>query len=72
LFLAPAGTPGDIVTKMGVEIAKAVASTDVKGRFETIGIEPVGNTSEEARKFLDEEIAKWAKVITTAGVKAEQ
>jgi tripartite-type tricarboxylate transporter receptor subunit TctC len=61
LFLAPAGTPGDIVTKMAVEIAKAVASTDVKGRFETIGIEPVGNTSEEARKFLDEEIAKWAR-----------
>jgi tripartite-type tricarboxylate transporter receptor subunit TctC len=72
LFLAPAGTPGDIVTRMAVEIAKAVASTDVKGRFETIGIEPVGSTPEEARKFLDEEIAKWAKVITTAGVKAEQ
>ena len=41
-------------------------------RFNQIGIEPVGGTPEQAAKFLDDEIAKWAKVITTAGVKAEQ
>ena len=72
LFLAPAGTPKDIVNRMAAETAKAVASADIKGRFETIGIEPVGNTPEEAGKFLDDEIAKWAKVISTARVKAEQ
>ena len=72
LFLAPAGTPREIVNRMAAETAKAVASADIKSRFETIGIEPVGDTPEAARKFLDEEIAKWAKVISTAGVKAEQ
>jgi tripartite-type tricarboxylate transporter receptor subunit TctC len=72
LFLAPAGTPKDIVNRMAAETAKAVTSADIKGRFETIGIEPVGSTPEEAAKFLDDEIAKWAKVISTAGVKAEQ
>jgi tripartite-type tricarboxylate transporter receptor subunit TctC len=72
LFLAPAGTPKDIVNRMGAETAKAVTSGDIKGRFETIGIEPVGSTPEEAGKFLDDEIAKWAKVIAAAGVKAEQ
>jgi tripartite-type tricarboxylate transporter receptor subunit TctC len=72
LFLAPAGTPKDIVNRMAAETAKAVASADIKGRFETIGIEPVGNSPEAAGKFLDDEIAKWAKVISTAGVKAEQ
>jgi tripartite-type tricarboxylate transporter receptor subunit TctC len=72
LFLAPAGTPKNIVNRMAAETAKAVTSIDIKGRFETIGIEPVGNTPEEAGKFLDDEIAKWAKVISTAGVKAEQ
>ncbi|MBI2318779.1 MAG: hypothetical protein HYU75_17760 [Betaproteobacteria bacterium] len=35
-------------------------------------IEPVGNTPEQAGRFLEDEIAKWSKVITTAGVKAEQ
>ena len=71
LFLAPAGTPNEIVNRMAAEIAKAVASTDIKGRFDTLGIEPVGNTPGEAGKFLDDEIAKWAKVISTAGVKPE-
>ena len=71
LFLAPAGTPKDIVNRMAAETAKAVTSAEIKGRFETIGIEPVGSTPEEAGKFLDDEIAKWAKVISTAGVKAE-
>ncbi len=72
LFLATASTPKDIVSRMAAETAKAVASADIKGRFETVGIEPVGNTPEEAGKFLDDEIAKWAKVISAAGVKAEQ
>jgi tripartite-type tricarboxylate transporter receptor subunit TctC len=72
LFLAPAGTPQEIVNRFASETATAVASADIKSRFETIGIEPVGNTPDEAGKFLDEEIAKWAKVISTAGVKPEQ
>ena len=72
LFLAPASTPKDIVNRMAAETAKVVTSADIKGRFETIGIEPVGSTPGEAAKFLDDEIAKWAKVIATAGVKAEQ
>jgi tripartite-type tricarboxylate transporter receptor subunit TctC len=57
---------------MSAEVAKAVSAGDIKGRFETIGIDPVGNTPAQAAKFLADEIAKWSKVITTAGVKAEQ
>jgi tripartite-type tricarboxylate transporter receptor subunit TctC len=72
LFLAPAGTPKDIVNRLAAEVGKAVNSSDIKSKFEQIGIEPVGGTPEEAAKFLDDEIAKWAKVISTAGVRAEQ
>jgi len=72
LFLAPAGTAKDIVNRMSAEVGKAVNSTDIKSKFEQIGIEPVGNSPEEAGKFLDDEIVKWAKVIATAGVKPEQ
>jgi tripartite-type tricarboxylate transporter receptor subunit TctC len=72
LFLAPAGTPREIVNRLAAETRKAINESDIKERFTQIGIEPVGNGPEEAAKFLDGEIAKWAKVITTAGVKAEQ
>jgi len=72
LFMAPGGTPREIVNRLAQETAKAINESDIKDRFSQIGIEPVGNTPAEAAKFLDAEVAKWAKVITTAGVKAEQ
>src|SRR3954454_22368834 len=72
LFMAPGNTPRGIVERLAQETAKAINESDIKERFNQIGIEPVGNTPDLAAKFLDAEIAKWAKVITTAGVKAEQ
>ena len=71
LFLAPAGTPREIVQRVSAETAKIVNSPEMKARFEQLGIEAVGNTPEQAGTFLNDEIAKWAKVINTAGVKAE-
>lgn len=71
LFLAPAATPRDIVNRLSQETAKAIRSPDLKARFEALGIESVGGTPEQAGKFLDEEIVKWAKVIKTADVKPE-
>jgi tripartite-type tricarboxylate transporter receptor subunit TctC len=54
------------------EAHKAVNDPDIKGKFSEIGIDPVGGTPEQASRFLADEIAKWSKVITAAGVKAEQ
>ena len=42
------------------------------GANSILGADLAGGTPERAVKFLDEEIAKWSKVINTAGVKAEQ
>jgi tripartite-type tricarboxylate transporter receptor subunit TctC len=72
LFLAPAGTPREIVQRLSAETAKIVHSAEMRAGFEKLGIEAVGNTPEQAAAFLHDEIAKWAKVINTAGVKAEQ
>jgi tripartite-type tricarboxylate transporter receptor subunit TctC len=70
--MAPGGTPRPIVERLAKETAKAINESEIKARFNDIGIIPVGNSPEEAGKFLQDEIAKWAKVINTAGVKAEQ
>ena len=72
LFMAPGGTPKAIVDRLAAETTKAINESDIKDRFNQIGIVPVGNNPAQARQFLDAEVAKWAKVITTAGVKAEQ
>ena len=72
LFMAPGSTPKAVVDRLAQETARAIHDSDIKERFNQIGIEPVGNTPQQAARFLDDEIAKWAKVITTAGVRAEQ
>jgi tripartite-type tricarboxylate transporter receptor subunit TctC len=72
LFMAPGATPKEIVNRLALEAKNAVDQADVQDRLAQTGIEPVGNTPAEAKRFLDAEIAKWAKVITAAGVKPEQ
>lgn len=72
LFMAPGGTPKPIIDRLAAETAKAINESEIRERFNDIGIVPVGNTPAQAAKFLEDEVAKWAKVINTAGVKAEQ
>src|SRR6267378_254735 len=69
LFMAPGATPREIVNRLASEAAKALREPEVQERLAQTGIEPVGNTPEQAKRFLDDEIVKWAKVISTAGVK---
>ena len=71
LFLAPAGTPREIVNRLSQETDKVLASPEIRARFDTLGIFPGGGTPEQAAKFLNDEIARWATVIKTAGVKAD-
>jgi tripartite-type tricarboxylate transporter receptor subunit TctC len=72
MFMAPGGTPKAIIERMAAETAKAINESEIKDRFNQIGIIPVGNSPAQAQQFLDDEVAKWANVITKAGVKAEQ
>ena len=72
LFMAPGGTPKPIIDRLAAETRKAINESEIKDRFTQLGIEPVGNSAEEAKRFLDAEVTKWARVINTAGVKAEQ
>ena len=71
MFLAPAGTPKEIVDKMSAEVSKALKDEALRKRLAEQAVIPVGATPEETGKFLQSEIDKWEKVITTAGVKAD-
>jgi tripartite-type tricarboxylate transporter receptor subunit TctC len=70
-IVAPAGTPKDIVARWRDEIAKVVATPDVKQRLETLGFGAVANTPEEFGARLKTEMAKWAKVVHDAKIKAD-
>lgn len=69
--LVPAGTPKDIVALLNREIAKVVNSPDMKERFASLGIDPVGGTPEAFTKQMRAEDEKWAKVIRAGNIKAK-
>ncbi len=70
-MLAPAGTPRAIIDRLNSELHKALASADLKERLANAGVEPATNTPEQFAAFIKAEIARYAKVIKTAGIKVE-
>jgi tripartite-type tricarboxylate transporter receptor subunit TctC len=68
---APAGTPKPIVERLNAEIVKALKSPDVAERFAGLGMEPVANTPAQMAEFNKAEVAKWAKIVKEANIKAE-
>jgi tripartite-type tricarboxylate transporter receptor subunit TctC len=68
-ILMPAGTPKPIVDRMNREIVAVLQTPDIKGRFETMGIEVAGGTPESFTTFMADEAAKWQKIAKDAGVK---
>ncbi|QQS13611.1 MAG: tripartite tricarboxylate transporter substrate binding protein [Rhodospirillales bacterium] len=71
MYLAPAGTPKDIVERLSAETAKALKRPDVAKRLVELGVLAAGYDPAASAAFLDAEIAKWGKVITAADVKIE-
>ncbi|MEK6245685.1 MAG: tripartite tricarboxylate transporter substrate binding protein [Pseudomonadota bacterium] len=69
--LAPAGTPRDIVARLNAEIVKLLNSPEVKDRFAKQGVEVRTSTPEQFGDFLRAEVARWAKVIKVAGIRAD-
>lgn len=71
MYFAPPGTPPAIVDKLSKAVAQALQSPEIVARFNELGIIPMGKNPSETAKFLEDEIAKWGKVITQADVKAQ-
>ncbi len=70
-LLAPAGTPREIIQRINTETARAIREPDARERLYSIGSEPLANTPEEFAAFIQNEMAKWAKVVKAVGVKME-
>jgi tripartite-type tricarboxylate transporter receptor subunit TctC len=71
-IIAPAGTPKEIVDRIAAETKKALADPAMRDKLAEQGIVAVGNTPDEFRAFVAEEVARWGTVIKDAGIKAEQ
>ena len=68
---APAGTPKPIVDRLHAEILKIVATPEVQARLKNFGMLPSNMSTVELADYQKAEVSKWAKVIKSAGIKAE-
>lgn len=70
-FFAPAGTPAAVVKRLQDEVARVVRLADIRERLIGMGVDPAGNTSEEFRRIVASDIAKWTAVAKAANIRAD-
>jgi tripartite-type tricarboxylate transporter receptor subunit TctC len=70
-FVAPAGTPAEIIAKLNDAIVTALNDPAVVEQIGAVGAEPMPMRPDEFAAFIRGEIAKWAKVVAESGAKAQ-
>jgi tripartite-type tricarboxylate transporter receptor subunit TctC len=68
---ARAGTPAEVIDKINKEINAALADPTMKARLADLGGIPIAGSPANLGKLIADETEKWAKVIKSAGIKAE-
>ena len=71
-IFVPRHTPPAIVKKLEGEFMKIARLPDVIARLKPLGIESVGNSSEDFARILASDIARWAEVAKAGNIKMEQ
>ena len=69
--VAPPGTPRDIVAKLNAEVVKALNQPEMKQRLTDGGSLVIGNSPDDADRFLKSEIVRWGAVVKAANINAE-
>jgi tripartite-type tricarboxylate transporter receptor subunit TctC len=70
-ILAPAGTPGAVITRLSTELDRIVHQPDVVKQFAALGGEPVGGSPATFAALIRAEIPKWIRVAKEAGIHIE-
>jgi tripartite-type tricarboxylate transporter receptor subunit TctC len=68
-FVAPAGTPPEIIARLNGAIVAALADPGVQERIRVLGAIPMPGTPEEFARFIRSEYEKWAEVVRASGAK---
>jgi hypothetical protein len=71
-FLAPAGTPKDVVAKLSDAFKQVLAMPDVRNRMITQGADPAFLGSDDFAKFLAAEMPRWAEAVKNSIAEDDQ
>ena len=70
-FLAPTGTPREVVTKLNAEIVRVLGSPDITQRLAGLGIETVGTSPEHYADAIRAKIIKYGKLVKDSGARVD-
>lgn len=68
-FLAPAGTPDEVINRLRASIAKVMDTPSVQDRLKALGFAADVTTPDEFAAFLGKERDRWGQVIRTNGIR---
>ena len=67
-FLAPEGTPRNIIGRIHADVISVVKRADFQERLIQDGIDPIANTPEEFAAQIKADLVSWARVVKASGV----
>ncbi len=70
-FMAPAGTPKEIIAKWNAEVTRILGTPEMKAFFAQQGAEPAPTTPEQFAALIKSEIPKYAKIVKDSGAKVD-
>jgi tripartite-type tricarboxylate transporter receptor subunit TctC len=70
-LMAPAGTPKEVVQALHDATVKGIAKPEVRDKFAAIGTDVAPLGPDELARFIQSEIAAWAKLVKLAGIQPE-
>ena len=70
-LFAPAGTPAAIINRLNSETAKVLKDPDIQKRFGDQGLEPTIMSPAELKRFAENDVNRWARLIKAAKIKAQ-
>lgn len=70
-FMAPAGTPAQIIAKWNAEVTRILGTPEMKAFFAQEGAQPAATTPEAFAALIKREIPKYAKIVKDSGAKVD-
>ena len=70
-LVVPATTPPEAVATLSKALMAALDSTEVKARFQTLGLEAIPSTPAQMDAYAKSEREKWAKVIRASNIRLD-
>src|SRR5688572_9679779 len=70
-LMAPAGTPKTVIDKVHQDTVKVLQSADIRTRFESLGMAPVGNDPAAFAQAIRDETVRWARIIKERKLQVE-